>query len=340
MPSSVHDKIQLLKKATPRRAANAVKVLGSYYLSKWSGKPKQRGLPLAIAIEPTTACNLGCPECPSGLKSFSRATGNLKEGFYKKVIDQVYRDTFYLTFYFQGEPYINPNFLEMVSYASKKNIYTATSTNAHFLNDENAKKTVESGLSRLIISIDGTTQETYENYRKGGQLNKVLEGTKNIIKWKKKLKSSTPHVIFQFLVVKPNEHQIDEVHELAREMGVNEVNLKTAQVYDYKNGNPLIPENDKYSRYRKQADGTVTIKNALDNNCWKLWHSCVITWDGNVIPCCFDKDATQQLGKLEETTFKKIWQGEAYENFRKQLFQGRDQIEICKNCSEGTKVWA
>src|SRR5690606_23911827 len=121
---------------------------------------------------------LRCPECPSGLRAFSRKQGNLKKDFFKKTIDQLYKKTFYLTFYFQGEPFINPDFLEMVKYANDKKIYTATSTNAHFLNDENAKRTVESGLDRLIISIDGTTQEVYENYRRGGKLEKVLEGTK------------------------------------------------------------------------------------------------------------------------------------------------------------------
>ena len=101
----------------------------------------------------------------------------------------------------------------------------------------------------------------------GGQLEKVIEGTKNILYWKKKLKSRTPHVIFQFLVVRPNEHQIEEVYQLAEELGVDEVKLKTAQVYDYKNGNELITHNDKYSRYRKQKDGTYTIKISLDNIC-------------------------------------------------------------------------
>jgi len=133
----------------------------------------------------------------------------------------------------------------MVSFAKKHNIYTATSTNAHYLNDEVSKKTIESGLDRLIISIDGTTQETYSSYRIGGKLEKVIEGAKNIVKWKKELNSATPHVIFQFLVVKPNEHEIDEVLALGKEIGVDEVRLKTAQVYDYENGNDLIPTLDE-----------------------------------------------------------------------------------------------
>ena len=105
-----------------------------------------------------------------------------------KVLDELARTTTYMIFYFQGEPFIHPGLFEMIRKASQKRIYTATSTNAHFLSPENARKTVESGLDRLIISIDGTTQEVYQNYRVNGDLGKVLEGTKNIIAAKKELR--------------------------------------------------------------------------------------------------------------------------------------------------------
>src|SRR5438046_9986999 len=107
----------------------------SYYLSKWSGKTIQWGLPVSISVEPTTSCNLRCPECPSGLRSFSRPTGMLDKHFFESTIDDMASHLLYLVFYFQGEPYLNPEFLDMVAYASMKNIYTATSTNAHYLTD-------------------------------------------------------------------------------------------------------------------------------------------------------------------------------------------------------------
>lgn len=323
----------------PLKVWNAWSVFISYNLTRWIGKPIQWGLPMTVSIEPTTACNLRCPECPSGLRAFSRDTGNLKTDFFRQTIDQLYRRLMYLIFYFQGEPYINPGFLDMVKYASDKGIYTITSTNGHFLNEVNARKTIESGLSRLIISVDGTTQETYQMYRKAGDLNTVLEGARRIVKWKKELKSATPHVIFQFLVVKPNEHQIPDIYQLAKAIGVDEVKLKTAQIYDYEQGNELIPDNDRYSRYARQSDGTYRIKNQLLNHCWKLWHACVITWDGIVVPCCFDKDASHRLGDLRQQSFKDIWHNEQYRLFRTQLLKGRDQIDICRNCTEGCKVW-
>jgi radical SAM protein with 4Fe4S-binding SPASM domain len=335
----IQDGINFSKTFTLRRLVNAWKVFSSFYISRLTGKPFQAGNPISISIEPTTSCNLRCPECPSGLRAFHRPTGMLSMDVFSQVIDQLYQDTSYLILYFQGEPYLNRNFFDFISYAHRKNMYVATSTNAHYLDDENARKTIESGLSRLIISIDGTTQNVYRQYRIGGKLNKVIEGTKNIVKWKKQLKSATPHIIFQFLVVKPNEHQVEEVKKLAKELGVDEVKFKTAQVYEYEHGNPLIPENQKYSRYRKNNDGTYKLKNKMLNHCWKMWHSCVFTWDGSVVPCCFDKDASHPMGNITEINFPEIWQGEKYRHFRKALLKSRDEIDICKNCTEGTKVW-
>lgn len=340
MNKNYRDGLNLMSKVTPARAWNAVKVLGSYFYSRYTRKPIHKGMPIAISFEPTTSCNLRCPECPSGLRSFTRPTGMLEEEMYKKTIDELADTLLYLIFYFQGEPYLHPKFFELVKYAHDKGLYTATSTNAHYLTDERARRTVESGLDRLIISIDGTTQDVYQQYRIGGKLEKVLEGTRNIIKWKKKLGSKTPHTIFQFLVVKPNEHQIEEVKKIAKEMGVDEVGLKTAQIYDYEEGSDLIPTIDKYSRYKKENSGQYSIKNELVDHCWKMWHSCVITWDGLVVPCCFDKDAEYRMGDMKQQSFKELWEGESYKSFRASLIKSRNEIEMCKNCTEGTKVWA
>lgn len=332
--------MNMARHLTVTRGMNALSVTGSYLLSKWAGKNLHRGLPMAVSIEPTTSCNLRCPECPSGLRSFTRPTGMLDPELFRNTMDQLKSSLSYLLFYFQGEPYLHPDFLDLVKIASSNGIYTATSTNAHYLDEENARKTVESGLDRLIISIDGTTQDTYSSYRVGGKLDKVLEGAKNIVHWKKKLGSSTPHTIFQFLVVKPNEHQMQDVLRLGKEIGVDEVAFKTAQIYDYEDGSELIPENDRYSRYRKGSDGKYRVKNRLLNHCWKLWHSCVITWDGKVVPCCFDKDAEYVMGDLKEQSFREIWNSDRYNEFRSSVLRSRSEIEMCTNCTEGTRVWA
>ena len=142
------------------------------------------------------------------------------------------------------------------------------------------------------------------------------------------------------MVVKPNEHQIEDIKKLALEVGVDQVRFKTAQVYDYENDpNNLIPENTKYSRYKKDKTGKRTIKSGLNNHCWKLWHANVITWDGLVVPCCFDKDAMHRLGNLKNQTFRQIWHNDNYKQFRQELMTSRKNIDICANCSEGLTVW-
>jgi len=336
---TVKDKINIVSHSTINRLWNLFLLSFSFVISRLMKKPLLLGKPFTVSIEPTTACNLGCPECPSGLKQFTRATGKINLEVNRKLLRSIGKQLFYVNYYFQGEPFLHPDFLELIKEAKKHKIYTATSTNAHFITEEIAEEIVDSGLDRLIISIDGYTQASYESYRVHGDLSKVIEGTKSIVKAKKRKNSSTPHLIFQFLVVKTNEHEISNIYELAKAIGVNEVRLKSAQLYDYVNGNPLMPEKEKYARYKKQKDGTYRLKYKTGNHCWRMWSSCVLTWDAKVVPCCFDKDATNTLGSAIDQPFESIWTSKKYHEFRSNILTKRNQIAICQNCSEGSKVW-
>lgn len=329
----------LIQTLSLRKIGNFLILWMSFHYSRLLGKARHWGKPAKIGFEPTTHCNLRCPECPSGLRSFTRPTGMGDLDLFKSTIDQLHKDLIYLLLYFQGEPYLNPDFLKMAAYAREKGIYSASSSNGHYLSPTKAEETVKSGLSELIISIDGTTQETYASYRIGGNLEKVKQGVRNLVEARNEAGSLHPFIIIQFLVVKPNEHQIEDVKKMGEELGVDEVVFKTAQIYDFEQGNELIPTQDQYSRYKKGKDGTYTIKNALSNQCWKLWHGAEITWDGKVLPCCFDKDAQYEMGSLQTETFSSIWRNPAYDSFRGNLLKSREEIDICKNCSEGTKVW-
>jgi radical SAM protein with 4Fe4S-binding SPASM domain len=333
------DNINIIRHLSLARMVNLTQLKASYYVSRLVKKAWHGGDPYALSIEPTTACNLGCPECPSGLKKFTRPTGRLNPESHAHMLKNMSKNVFYINYYFQGEPFINPDFLTLIKQAKEKRIYTATSTNAHFINEKTAEEIVHSGLDRLIISIDGLTQKTYENYRVNGSLEKVIESTKILVATKKRMNSNTPHLIVQFLAVKQNEHEIKDVFQFASNYGIDEVRIKTAQLYDYKNGNPLMPENEEYSRYKKQADGSYKLKYKTGNHCWRMWSSSVLTWDGKVVPCCFDKDAQHVLGTVEEQDFKTIWKSKRYNMFREAVLNNRNSIDICQNCSEGAKVW-
>lgn len=330
------DNYSLLKKLSLKKTINLFKVFVSYKISIILRKPIVWGLPYSVSIEPTTSCNLHCLECPSGQENFTRNTGNIKPALYKSIIDELYSHLSYLILYFQGEPYLHPNFFDLVNYANKKDIYTASSTNGHFLSEENAKKTILSGLNKLIVSLDGTTQESYSFYRRGGDLNQVLKGINNLVRLKKQLKSKTPYLILQFLVIKQNQHQIEDAKSLAKQLNVDKIVFKTTQIYDFENGSELIPTIDKYSRYRK-INNKYFIKNKLPNRCSRLWNSSVITWDGLIVPCCFDKDAEYIMGNIAKTAFKNIWKSNKYQKFRREVLFSRKNIDICKNCTEGLR---
>jgi radical SAM protein with 4Fe4S-binding SPASM domain len=319
---------------TFRKILNLSLLYSSFYLSKVPGKARHWGEPWSLSIEPTTSCNLSCPECPSGLKKFTRPTGQMNLSNYKTIIDKQYRYLIWLTLYFQGEPFLNTHFFEFVRYARKKNIFTATSTNGHFLSPNLAKKTVESGLDQLIISLDGLDAESYKKYRIGGNFEKVMSGIRNLVKAKIEAGVSHPYLIVQFIVFKSNEHQIKEVKRLKKELGVDKVEIKTAQFYNFEKGKDLMTSVAKYSRYKEARKGEFQIKHKLKNRCLRMWQAAVITWDGDVVPCCYDKDADHKFGNLIEADFKDIKNNTKYSNFRQQILDDRSQIEICRNCPE------
>jgi radical SAM protein with 4Fe4S-binding SPASM domain len=236
--------------------------------------------------------------------------------------------------YFQGEPYLHPGFHAMVAYARSKKIYVATSTNGHYLNDENAEATIRSGLNRLIISLDGTDQQTYSRYRIGGDYNTVTAGVKRLASWKQKLGVKHPYIIIQFLVLSTNEHQSEAIRKLGMELGADEVQLKTAQLNSFTSGNPLMPGDKKFSRYIALPDGTFKPSGKLRNRCFRMWTSPVITWDGEVVPCCFDKNADYQMGKIGTANFKEIWKSPEYEKFRTHIRYSRKSVDMCCNCQQ------
>jgi radical SAM protein with 4Fe4S-binding SPASM domain len=293
-------------------------------------------MPWAVSIEPTNRCNLHCPECPSGMKKLRRASGFMNLAMFHSVIEQLSPELSWLTLYFQGEPYMNPLFIDFIAHARSKGIYVSSSTNGHFLGKVNAEATVRSGLNRLIISVDGTDQETYESYRAGGSLERVVEGIKALAEAKKKSGSNTPKIIIQFLVLKTNQQQLNDIRLKGIEWGCDSVEIKTAQFNDFENGNPLMPDLGKYSRYK--GNGKFRTKNTMPAHCFRMWTSSVISWDGNVAPCCFDKDARHLLGNIKNRSFREIWRSREYNDFRRMILKKRKTVEICRNCTEGTGI--
>ncbi|HSW55699.1 MAG TPA: radical SAM protein [Ignavibacteriaceae bacterium] len=329
--------INLLKYFTVRRAANTLKIVCSFQLSRILGRPVVWGMPISYSIEPTNHCNLQCPECPSGLGTLTRPLGLLKTEDFKKLIDEICATGFYIQLFFQGEPYINKNLPEMIKYAQNKKVYVSISTNGHFVNEKNVDLVLDNAPDKLIFSVDGLDEESYQTYRVGGTFEQADSGLRSLIKHKKERGLKKPFVEFQFIVMKQNEHQMDEVRKYCKEVGVDKLVFKTMQISSYENAVKFLPTNKKYQRYTLD-DHSFKIKNEIKNHCFALWRTSVITWDGRVVPCCFDKDASNEIGIVNGRAFGDVWKSERYSNFRQQVLSNRKSVSMCTNCTEGLKV--
>lgn len=320
----------LLRKISLNKITNYLIGRLSYAWSLLNQKPLRWAFPYSVSIEPTNVCNLRCPQCPTGLNLLQRTKGKMDFELYKSIIDKTYKYLLNLFLYFQGEPLLSSDFFEMVKYADSKNIYVVTSTNAQLINDEVADKIVKSGLDKLIISVDGIDNETYTKYRIGGSLEKVLNGINSLKAAKSKYHSHLPSIELQFIVMKHNEKQINDFMQFARQMKMS-YSLKSAQIVDFVTAEEFVPKIEKYSRYKKENDAYV-LKKTIGNRCSRLWDSLVITWNGDVLPCCYDKDAEHSFGNVTDEEIMKIYNNEYFRKFAKQVLTDRKKIDICRNC--------
>jgi MoaA/NifB/PqqE/SkfB family radical SAM enzyme len=326
-----------------KRLWNIGKVMGSMAVSWATKKPVVWGRPFMMMVEPTNFCNLKCPLCPSGNGEMTRERGHLGIDDFKRLMDDTGDHLVLLMLWNQGEPFINKDLLEMIDYARSKRIVTITSTNGHYVRTrQQAEAVVRSGLSEMIVSLDGVDQETYEAYRVGGKLQKVIDGTKLVAEAKRELKSKTPRINMQFIVFRHNQDDIAEAERLAGELEADQFLIKTAQVYSDDDAATFLPEDDLFRRYEEGEEaGTLQVKGQPAKGCKVLWYSSMVNWNGDVAPCCFDKNVDFGMGNAlddsggEGSSFSAIWKDRAYMDFREKILDDRKSVDMCRNCSEG-----
>lgn len=308
------------------RFCNSVKVATGFCLSTALRRRIFCGMPVSASIEPANYCNLHCAQCPTGLGQLKKNPSVLPLEKFKQLIEALSPELIYLNLYFQGEPMLNQELPEMVKVASGRRIFTSISTNGHFLTADACLRLKEAGLGKLIVSLDGANEQSYSRYRRGGDFNKVIEGIRNAVKAGLKVE-------LQCLLLSSTENELDALKALGKSLGVWKITFKTAQFYTK---DPLMPENESLSRYKK---GTLTLKKRLKNRCWRVASSIVITTEGDVLPCCYDKDKAHSYGNLFEGEITKealcsILRSQKASEFAGSVFSNRRCNKICTNCTE------
>ncbi len=294
-----------------------------------------KGYPYWLTVDPTNICNLECRFCPTGQKRGSRPQKIMDMSLYKSIMDKIGKYLLYVEFCNWGEPLLNKNMAKMIKIAKEYEAQTFLSTNLNVNLTENlAEELVKSGLDRMTISLDGASQETYEIYRKNGNIDLVFKNVKLLADAKKKLNSKTPHLHWQFLVFKHNEHEIEIAKQMSKNIGVNDIGF-TAPFCDVSWASTI----DKYNNYLVKEESNkeeVVFKNADKQLCNWLWDAITINADGSISPCCSVEDKKDDFEEFDSNKdFSEIWNSPNYVQARKYVLnrEKTDFENICTKCN-------
>lgn len=293
------------------------------------------GFPYMAQVSPAGLCNLRCPICPAHDPD-TQGKALLPFATFKKLIDEIGDYLIYVILWSWGEPFLNPDIYQMISYAGERNILTVTSSNLNRFGPEEAKKLVDSRLDALIIALDGISEESYGKYRSGGSARRVIENTRLMVEEKKRRGEKKPFINLRMVISRENEHEVDEFRAVAKKLGVDMVSFKAFSTRQPGFADPAIdrryaPQTKFFRWYDYQPDFSVS-KKAKKYHCKFPWTKPTLFADGEVLACEFDFRYGYSFGNLNEQTFQEIWFGEKARKFRRLFRKNRDDIAFCRDC--------
>jgi len=299
--------------------------------------------PSTASIEPVSnMCQLECPLCPTGAKKLNYDRKVMSLETFKVLLDKMpFVRT--LDLYKSGEPFLNPDIFAMTRYAADQQIEVIISTNFSFSRpDEFFENIVNSGLWKLTISLDGASQESYSQYRIGGNFELVMSNIIKLIEAKKRLRSHTPKIVWQFLVNRFNEHEIPVAQKTADNLKIPLDILPMDlddELPDFQPEGTIqerkaywLPTDKKYICDRYQGEHRYPLFPGI---CTQLFVRVVVTADGKVFPCCWAWDRKSVVGDLLTESFEDIWYNQKYmssrSRFLKKDFHSKVQT-VCFGC--------
>lgn len=274
-------------------------------------------LPVMAFVDPTLFCNLRCPACPTGAQAGLRPKATLTQELYQKFIDEVGDYLFKLYLYNLGEPLLHKQTPELVEYAKRKEIFVMVSSNLSMkLSDEYLTRLIQSGLDVLVVALDGTTPETYQHYRRGGDFETVKQNMQRIQQLKRQLGAQTPSVVWQFLIFQHNEHEIDTVKAEYKKWGADEYCVGGAYmpVGSLAQGfSPSTrPEFDIYNGEHFHRKKTLQAFMEKKHCSW-LYGVTVLNPNGQVAPCSYTAAEKDDFGNVgADCQFNSVWNGPKY----------------------------
>ena len=299
-----------------------------------------RSHPSILIIDPATMCNLKCPFCSTGNGSLKLKKELLHPPLFEKIMSNVRVDLLAKVHLFNfGEPLLNSHLPEYVKFFSDRGVKTIISTNFSVkeYDDSDLERLVECGLSEVLVSVDGATQESYEKYRVGGKLDRVLTNLRKLNEARKRLGRKNPRIIYQMLLNKFNQDELELGRQHAAsvdadEFKVNENFYIPPDLYEIWTADSV---KEKYGRATAAVGGRKASA-MINTECRQLWDTILINANGDVLPCCIIDQSFAAVGNLAEQHIDEIWNGEKMQTLR-EFVTNPDAPEIpfpnlCQKC--------
>ncbi len=257
----------------------------------------------SLIIEPTNTCNLRCTFC-FVTEGMTRTEGFMDLNLFKKVIDDT-PGLEHLCMHNWGEPLLHKEIFEMFDYAHNAGVkHIVMNTNGTLLTDKMIDKIIDSPLSIIRFSIDGSA-ETFKRIR-GVELPKIEA---NILRLRKAKEERRPDLSMGVVFTVEEETQEDVEQYIEH--------WKT--IVDHVRMQPKLI----------QSPRSEPCPEPLGKDYGKL----VVLWDGTVIPCCVDYNATLNLGNANTDRVIDLWNNSEIEALRRQHEKGEFPT-VCVNCNE------
>jgi len=280
--------------------------------------------PQIFMIEATLSCNLRCPECAMGGKLITRKHQMIGLDRFKILADKIRPYATFLYPYIWGEPTLNPDLVPMLRYVSG---FTATniSTNGMTMTERLAEDLITSGVSSIIVSIDGYTQDIYGKYRVGGDVNKAFSALAHLQRFNLK-HGRLVQLAPQFIVFRHNQHEMGAFLETCRSIGLEPAfkapYLREDSQFEYSDFQDFIRSHSATEAEQKQAM----------RECADARNTFTILVDGSVVACCYDHDNATVFGNLFEQEVEEIWNSPKYRQYRWDVLTGNAPAFCGQNC--------
>lgn len=285
-----------------------------------------RSHPFYLRIEVCPYCNLRCPGCLLGGLDISESSpDHRKHGLmsyeqFEAAIRDLAPYLIGVNLYDEGEPLLNADIYRMIGFLSAHNVGTCVSSNfsIHFT-DETLGKMVDCGLEHLVVAVDGATQETYAQYRRGGELELVTSNIERLLAITA-ARNSPLQVEMQFIEFEDNAHERQQMIELAGRLGVWRLTI--------------IQGSSRLGWKGIRFKGTP--QERRKKGCFHLWIATTINSAGEMGTCDYGEDhGIPVIGQAKDYRSGRLRNHPRLvrlrESFRK---NGPDLDPVCTHCSQ------